>query len=188
MSYEREGFMNAANHSPAIEDAKALATELHKGQTDHLGKDYILHPGRVVDNLLKICPNAHSDVIMAAWLHDTVEDCGIDEAYLRQRGFSEDCIVMVMAVTKPENDTRGYEEVIDDLIATGNIGAMLIKIADNMDNKHPDRIGRFKMINPEKAERLDNRYSNSIVKLCRAAGIDLNDVLISIQNAPKLAA
>jgi len=187
MSYETGKFMNAAHANATIEDAKALATKLHDGQMDHSGKPYIFHPTRVVKNLLQICPNAHPDVIMACWLHDTIEDCNINEDYLRQLRFSENCIAMIKAVTKPENDDRDYDQVINDLIATGNIGAMLIKIADNMDNLHPDRIADLMIINPEKAERLRDRYRASIKKLSHAAGVNLQDVLIFIQNAPRLA-
>lgn len=188
MTPEQDSFARASSGARAPEDARALATELHKNQTDHSGKPYILHPGRVVANLLRIWPEADDDTIIAAWLHDTIEDCGIDADYLRERGYSEASIRIIGHVTKPEGDERPYDVVINDLIETADVRAMLVKIADNMDNLHPERVADLISKMPEKAERLAARYQNSIANLSRAAGIDLNMVLNAVQSAPKLVA
>lgn len=163
--------------------AATYAAEAHKGQTDHSGAPYIHHPARVAANLKKIAPDIHEDVIMAAWLHDVIEDCDRKERDFRDFGFSRRTIDAVLDVTKPDDDSRDYEEVIDDLIATGNRDAILVKIADNMDNLHPGRVADFAAINPEKSARLVARYEKSIEKLCEAAGIDVEVVWQTIENA-----
>lgn len=188
MTPEQDSFTRASSGAFTVEDARALATELHKLQKDHSGKPYIMHPGRVVRNLLTIWPEADDDTIIAAWLHDTIEDCGIDEDYLRAKGVSEVSIQIVKHVTKPEDDERPYDVVIQDLIETADIRAMFVKIADNMDNLHPERIADLMATMPEKAERLGNRYRASIKNLAEAAGINLDMVLNAVHTAPKLAA
>lgn len=196
------GFNENANNKkqppqpPTPEQAKYLAAILHYGQTDHSGCDYILHPERVATNLLRIAPDISNDVICAAWLHDTMEDCRVngdpvDEEYLQTRGQSADTTTMVRLLTKPENDKRPYDQVIDELIASGNKGAMLIKIADNMDNLHPHRVADLKTSqmekdNPGKAERLYNRYMESIKKLSNAVGIETHLIEMAIDSAPPL--
>lgn len=65
---------------------------------------------------------------------------------------------------------------------------MLVKLADNMDNLHPERVADLKQNNPEKAERLGSRYRASIEKLCAATGISTEKVYNLINDAPKLEA
>ena len=184
-SIELNGAFDEAMY-PSIESTLKLIHELHDGQTDHTGKPYVAHPIRVARNVRALAPQSSDDVVMAAMLHDTVEDCGIDEEYLRQRGYSDESIVIVRLVTKPENDFRSYDEVIDDLIASGNKGAMIVKLADNMDNLHPARVADLKETNPIKAERLGDRYRASIDKLCIATGIASKTVHHLISSAPNL--
>ena len=180
MSLE-DSFRTSGNLSER--QAATYAAEAHKGQTDHSGAPYIQHPARVAANLKKIAPDIHEDVIMAAWLHDVIEDCNRNERDFRDFGFSRRTIDAVLDVTKPDDDPRNYEEVIDDLIATGNRDAILVKIADNMDNLHPGRVADFAAINPEKSARLVARYEKSIEKLCEVAGIDVDVVWQTIENA-----
>ena len=171
---------------PGIKYTLGLIRELHDGQTDHNGKSYVAHPIRVARNVKTLDPQASDDVVMAAMLHDTIEDCGIDEKYLSQKDYSAACIAIVSIVTKPENDRRSYAQVIDDVISSGNRGAMLVKLADNMDNLHPERVADLTQKNPEKAERLGKRYHTSIGKLCAALRITTENVYSLINDAPKL--
>lgn len=169
-----------------VESTYALIKELHSGQTDHSGKPYVAHPLRVARNVRAIDSQASDDVVMAAMLHDTIEDCGIDDEFLRQKGYSEECIAIVNLVTKPANDPRSYDQVIDDLISSGNKGAMIVKLADNMDNLHPARVADLTQKAPAKAERLGARYRASIEKLCAATGINSQNIYNLINNAPAL--
>jgi (p)ppGpp synthase/HD superfamily hydrolase len=179
-------FSRAASGRPTVGDALALATYLHAEQTDHAGKPYILHIRRVVDNLLKIHPLATDAEIMAAYLHDTIEDTIADKRDLLKMGYPEETVQTVMDVSKPPDDKREYAQVIDDLIATENRSAMLLKIADNMDNLHPERAAELELSDPAKAKRLGDRYRASIKKLCEAADIDYEMVMDMIRTAPPL--
>ena len=169
---------------PDIEYTIALIKQLHAGQTDQAGKPYANHPQRVAHNVRRLFPECSDDVVMAALLHDVIEDCGISETDLRQKNYSPACIEIVSLVTKNPEDKRDYGEVIDDLVASGNKGAMMVKIADNMDNLHPRRVEELYRINPEKAERLGIRYRQSIEKLAAALRIDKDRVFGLIESIP----
>lgn len=57
-----------------IEQAKAFATEAHRGQVRKYGGDpYITHPIRVAERVAKLS-YATDDMIIAAYLHDVLED------------------------------------------------------------------------------------------------------------------
>lgn len=195
-------FNTNADNKPTVSDARNLAAWLHTGQNDPSGKTYILHPERVKDNLLRVFPDASDDVIMAAWLHDTMEDCEyndekVDEKFLEDFGYSQTTIQIVRLLTKPGEDDREYDQVIDDLInATGvseevRRGAIMVKIADNMDNLHPVRIeelrnSQMERDEPGKAQRLYNRYVDSVNKLSAAISLDPAIVFATIKSAPPL--
>ena len=185
----RNPFTNAQSGQPTLQQTRHLAAFLHKGQRDHSGYDYIHHPARVANNVKRIMPDADDETMMIAWLHDTIEDCLIAHTQekkadiLRQWGYSETVIQGVQRVTKPDGDTRPYEQVIDDLIATGDKRAMLVKLADNMDNLHPDRQAELAAINPEKAKRLKTRYIESVKKLSTSIGLNKTHIFDSIAHS-----
>lgn len=120
---------------------------------------------------------------MAAWLHDTLEDCNITENDLQKWGFSQNCITAIIAVTKPNNDKRPYDQVIDDIIETQNQTAILVKIADNMDNLNPHRVTELKRTNPNKSKHLTTKYKKSLKKLCAAINLDHQNILQIIEKA-----
>lgn len=176
--------MNFIPHSRAFDDARrptikttlALIRELHAGQYDEQDDPYVLHPQRVAANLLNICPHASDDMVMAALLHDAVEDCdGVDIEFLRQKGYSQETLEIVQILSKPEGDERPYEQVIEDIIASGNKRAMLVKIADNMDNLHPERVMR------------EERYVASIKRLAKAVGWNEEYIFNAISTAEPLS-
>lgn len=191
-------FENAVNPVPTIESTRQMAAYFHRNQTEASGVPYINHPVRVAQNLQKIKSILPADkkdlisdkVIMAALLHDVLEDCFMDEAEtikvtaddLRGWGYDEETIAMVKGVTNEDSASFVYEEKIQKLVDSGNIGAMLIKLADNMDNSHPVRAAEFGAINPEKCARLQARYKASIIKITEALGIDSDDIFDLIEN------
>jgi len=142
-------------------ESPEIIIKLHKGQVDLSGQPYALHPLRVANNVTRVAPEANDDIVMAALLHDTIEDCGITGEFLREKGYSEACIEIVRLVSKPKLIHSKYEELINNLIATNNSGALLVKLCDNMDNLHPQRIRSLAEQDPEKAERLQQSYRAS---------------------------
>ena len=169
-----------------LSDTLILMRQLHSNQKDCSGHPYEYHPQRVAGNLQMLFPDTSEDVLMAALLHDVIEDCEISPEKLGDLGYSEKCIQMILIVSKPEDDKRSYEQVIADIIKTGNIGAMLIKIADNADNSHPQRVKELSDTNPERSSKLIKRYKQSITSLCQAIGFDPNVVFEFIKASPNL--
>lgn len=172
---------------PTVATTAQLMRELHEGQTDPDGHPYFRHPMRVAMNLLRIYPQASDDMVMAALLHDTMEDCEqVDEEFLRQKGYSENCIQIIRLLSRPPEDPRPYAQVVEDLIASGNADAMIVKIADNMDNLHPERNAEYRLKDPVKSDRLVARYTASIQKLAWHAHMNVDDIFNAIENSPAL--
>jgi (p)ppGpp synthase/HD superfamily hydrolase len=150
---------------PTLEETAALAGQLHASQTDKNGAPYIGHLMRVSRHLLRLFPDASLAERHAAWLHDAIEDAGITAADLRARGYAEDVIEMVEAVTKSADDGQSYAERIEMLIATGLRGAIRVKLADLTDNSDPARLAQLP---PDRAKALANRYGQARQRLLAA--------------------
>lgn len=127
-----------------VEAAIALATELHRGQADKAGSPYILHPLRVM--LRMRTPEG----MASAALHDTIEDCGMTEAALRERGFPASVAAAVQALTRRHDEP--YLDFIRRLAP--NPLARAVKLADLEDNL---QVTRLPEVSEHDAARL-NRY------------------------------
>lgn len=111
-----------------IEKAKKFAALAHKRQFRKDKKTpYINHPEAVV-NLLKKIRIKDSNILSAAWLHDTIEDCGISKQVLEAE-FNPDIAEIVSALTR--NTTRkNYKERIKN----SGYAVQIIKLADTIHN------------------------------------------------------
>lgn len=129
-SYTARSIPRTAMHHPTLEDAIALALERHRGQTDRAGQPYILHCFRVMLSL-KSEPERITGV-----LHEALEDTDLTEEELRQRGYSEEILAALDALTKRPGESR-----VDAAIrARANDLARRVKLADNLDNRDISRL------------------------------------------------
>ena len=80
-----------------IQDAYGFAGECHDGQMRISGDPYIVHPLAAATILADL--HLDPDTIIAALLHDVVEDCGVTVEALDQR-FGPDVARLVDGVTK----------------------------------------------------------------------------------------
>lgn len=93
--------------SPKIQEALNFASQAHAGQKRKVNKDpYIIHPLSVALILARLAVS--EEVIMAALLHDTVEDCGAKIETI-QKQFGEKVASMVKNVTEPDK-SLSWEE------------------------------------------------------------------------------
>ncbi|KQP55119.1 HD domain-containing protein [Methylobacterium sp. Leaf108] len=131
----------------SIFDAHNLAVVAHAGQIDKGGQPYIRHLERVANAAVGRAGHAravdHLDidpmvVMQAAILHDVIEDTATTTTDLRVRGFADAVIAKVVLLTKPPGKPP-YEEAIDRIVESGNLGAILIKMSDTEDNLSPER-------------------------------------------------
>jgi (p)ppGpp synthase/HD superfamily hydrolase len=117
-----------------LEKAIQIAVQAHKGQQDKVGVPYILHPLRV---MLRMENEAE---MMAAVLHDVVEDSGWTLADLRGEGFTDELIRVIDSLSRRDDET--YENFIARI--KQNPLAVKIKLADledNMDLKRLQQLG-----------------------------------------------
>lgn len=126
-----------------LEKAIGLALRVHRGQQDRYGRPYILHP-------LHVMLQMDSEVeMMAAVLHDVIEDSDTTLEALQAEGFPPDVLEAVRLMTH-DKGTLSYEAYVRRL--KPNDTARKIKLADlehNMDIRRMDRV------RPEDVERLE---------------------------------
>lgn len=116
-----------------LEKAILIAAQAHLGQRDKAGAPYILHP-------LRMMMRMESEATMiAAILHDVVEDSDWTLEQLRGEGFSEEILQAVDCLTHRDGET--YDEFIER--ARANAIACQVKIADLEDNMNVKRIGEM---------------------------------------------
>lgn len=118
--------------TPLVRRALGLCLQLHAGLNDAHGAPYASHPISVACRI----PSRDERAIAAALLHDTVEDCGIDIAYLEEHGIDDvDVLSAVEALTRREGEPYAayIDRVARDAIAPA------VKLADLEDNLDESR-------------------------------------------------
>ncbi len=122
-----------------IQHATVFATQAHSGQKrKYTGDDYIVHPiavaTMVADN------GGTEDQIMAAVLHDTIEDCDVSYHDILET-FGLAVATMVMELTDVftteafPNSNRAQRKVWEnERLSSISVEAKLIKLCDMIDN------------------------------------------------------
>ena len=125
-----------ANHlAAAWQQAVSFAARAHAGQ---MRKDnrtpYIAHPFRVAMTVRDVFGVDDSTALVAALLHDTIEDTTTDYDDLLAE-FGREVADTVAALTKDARmESPQREAMYDQVIATAPWQAKLIKLADVYDN------------------------------------------------------
>ncbi len=121
-----------------IQRALDVAVEAHNGQRRHSGEEYICHPLHVACILVEM--GMDSDSVVAALLHDVVEDTRIELSEIREQ-FGETVAMLVDGVTKITKMTfytreeQQAENVRKMLLAMSqDVRVMIIKLADRLHN------------------------------------------------------
>ena len=133
-------------------EVRGLAATLHASQVDKAGRPYIEHLERVMLILKDRWPNASSDEIAAAWLHDALEDTDVTPGSLLAAGVSPETVRIVEAVTRPPGSV--YLDWVAGLAANGDKSVIRMKLADNQDNRDPAKVAAL----PAAAEMVATRY------------------------------
>ncbi|WP_127529676.1 RelA/SpoT family protein [Paenibacillus kobensis] len=121
-----------------VREAYEFAEQAHSGQVRKSGEPYILHPVAVADILVDMQMDVMS--IIAALLHDVVEDTTVDLGAVRTR-FGDTCAMLVDGLTKLEKiKFRSKEEQQNEnyrkmfVAMAQDIRVILIKLADRLHN------------------------------------------------------
>src|SRR3954464_5918721 len=121
-----------------VRDAYRFADEAHLGQFRASGEPYITHPIAVAG----LCAEWKLDAqaIMAALMHDAMEDCGIPKAELIER-FGAPTADLVDGLTKldklrfstrEESQAESFRKML--LAMARDVRVILIKLADRLHN------------------------------------------------------
>lgn len=121
-----------------IHRAYEFARKAHEGQVRKSGEPYILHPLAVASIIASMQMDAIT--IMAALLHDVVEDTDVDLDLIKSE-FGETCAMLVDGVTKldkiryrsrEEHQNENYRKMF--VAMAQDIRVILIKLADRLHN------------------------------------------------------
>ena len=134
---EHLGYLDA-DSAERVRQAYVYADQAHTDQWRSSGDPYITHPIAVTG----ICANWKLDApaLMAALLHDSMEDCGITKLDLKER-FGEDVAELVDGLTKldklqfntrEENQAESFRKML--LAMARDVRVILIKLADRTHN------------------------------------------------------
>jgi len=119
-----------------LDKAIQFATKAHEGQIrKYTGEPYIVHPLAVMEIVKTV--NHTVEMLMAAVLHDTVEDCDVTIQDI-DREFGPVVAQLVDELTdvsKPEDGNRAFRKGLDrEHSAQASAQGQTIKIADLLDN------------------------------------------------------
>lgn len=134
-----------------VSRAEAIATIAHRGQSDKLGVDYIKHPAAVA---ARFNPLEQTLECCAAWLHDVIEDTGIDGPLLERAGIHPEVVAVVELLTRRDGIGDSYYEQIAD-----NPAARAVKLSDIRHNIEPDRTARLP---GDVRKRLAEKYRHAL--------------------------
>ncbi|MBP9737270.1 MAG: bifunctional (p)ppGpp synthetase/guanosine-3',5'-bis(diphosphate) 3'-pyrophosphohydrolase, partial [Rhodoferax sp.] len=130
-------YLNAADLE-SVRQAYRFADEAHLGQLRHSGEPYITHPIAVAAQCADWKLDAQA--LMAALLHDAMEDCGITKTDLIER-FGSQVADLVDGLTKlerlhfntrEENQAESFRKML--LAMARDVRVILIKLADRSHN------------------------------------------------------
>jgi (p)ppGpp synthase/HD superfamily hydrolase len=133
-----------------LDSAILLAAQVHQGQTDKAGKPYIFHPLRVMFRLTT------EEEMMAAVLHDVVEDSAVALADLERAGYPPRVIEAVDCLTRRAGET--YEAFIERL--KPNPLARRVKLADLEDNMDIRRLSQLGEKDFERLQRYHRAWAS----------------------------
>lgn len=145
--------MQLHTNETQIEEALAWVLNLFKGMRRPSGKPTVLHSIRVGCLLDYIGEKEH--VVVAGFLHDILEDCGVNKEEVSLR-FGKEVCVLVLACSYnlqlyKENKGLARKEMLQRVRTYGR-DAVVIKVADIIDN-----LAESKEVNLKQQQHLFNR-------------------------------
>lgn len=142
----------------------------HAGATDLNGRPWAEHFRRVAARLCLRYPNQNRDQLEAALLHDALMTGGGGTERMTSLGLSDAAMEIVRVTTPPPNadyyrdfravtaeDDAGYLDYVRGLVASKNVPAIEMKLADVCDTIDQMRV----LIDPAITPQVPNRYEPS---------------------------
>ena len=153
----------------AITRAYAVAEQMHEGQLRRSGDPYITHPLAVATILAEL--GMPAPVLIAALLHDTVEDTPYTLEQLRD-DFGEEVVRLVDGVTKLDKVKYGesaQSETIRKMVVamSKDIRVLVIKLADRLHNMRT-----LRYLRQDKQERIATETLEIFAPLAHRLGMN----------------
>jgi len=150
---------------PRVAEAFEFCVVAHREQR-YGARPYYTHPLEVAETVANgpFANHATEDEIIAALLHDVVEDTPFTLQDIADQ-FGDSVAEIVGLLTKDRSLT--YEGNILRIISSGNRAAIKVKWADNMANMSGDKSG----MDAERRERLNAKYAKSFSTLSAVLGV-----------------
>ncbi|RZU47630.1 guanosine-3',5'-bis(diphosphate) 3'-pyrophosphohydrolase [Fluviicoccus keumensis] len=162
-----------------VESAYLFSKAAHEGQFRRNGDPYITHPLAVAD----ILGHMHMDhqSLMAALLHDVIEDTGISKEELAAR-FGQDVAELVDGVTKlakvrTQSKAEAQAENLRKMMLamTQDIRVIIVKLADRLHNMRT-----LDVLAPEKRRRIAQETLDIYAPLANRLG--MNQVRVELED------
>ena len=114
-------------------DLYSSVRDLFASKVDKGGESYIKHLKRVTENV-------KPQFARIAFCHDVIEDCGVDEDWLRNPDFKlTDYEIETIRLLSHAKGVS-YSDYIINISNSKNLGAMYVKMADLLDNMNLNRL------------------------------------------------
>ena len=120
-----------------VEKAKILAFKVHKDQKRKFGGfPYFVHPESVASIVIEFKKSKHiNELVSAAYLHDSIEDCGITFDYLQKEfGYMVASIVAEVSNDMHKMKVYGKKYYMSNKVLTLSDYGLVIKLCDRLDN------------------------------------------------------
>jgi guanosine-3',5'-bis(diphosphate) 3'-pyrophosphohydrolase len=115
-----------------VECARQMAIKAH-GEQKYDSKPFVVHLDHVVHILQKNLVNPGQDLILAAYLHDTLEDTALTKAEIKAE-FGDEVADIVWRVTDEPGDTRKASKAATYPKIKGHYAATVLKLCDRIAN------------------------------------------------------
>jgi guanosine-3',5'-bis(diphosphate) 3'-pyrophosphohydrolase len=167
------------SHINQVKRAYLYAEQAHDGQVRRSGDPYVSHPLAVAGILAEM--RMDSQGLMAALLHDVIEDTGIDKDALEEQ-FGTTVADLVDGVSKltqiefssrAEAQAENFQKMV--LAMAEDIRVILVKLADRLHNMRT-----LGVLNPSKRRRIARETLEIYAPIANRLGI--NDVRIELQD------
>ncbi|PIS32351.1 (p)ppGpp synthetase [Candidatus Peregrinibacteria bacterium CG08_land_8_20_14_0_20_41_10] len=122
-----------------LKQAYYFVEQAHAGQKRYSGEPFVIHPVEVFKTLVNL--KVDEDTLVAALLHDVIEDTGCSQREIKEK-FGKEVAFLVMGVTKlskiyykDQLEERKLASLQRVIVATAkDVRVILIKLADRLHN------------------------------------------------------
>lgn len=153
-----------------LRKAYLFAERAHQNQKRSSGEPFIIHPMNVAATLIKL--RMDMDSIIAALLHDVIEDCDITPETIEQE-FSPSIAQIVVGLTKiskimfrtkEENQAENFRKMV--IAMAKDLRVIIVKLADRMHNMRT-----LQYVSEEKQKKKAQETLDIYVPLANRLGI-----------------